>query len=158
MFLLNSDKKLPSFWTIQFIGWIVYFVVIYITFLTVAQPANFLNLLYLKGFRALTGFVLTSVFLRPVYKRFGNRLSIGWLVLLVLICATVLGAAWTAIESVYVYLTNAAFNTNNYLARSPRIALDYAMTLTAWSALYLGVKNWLSWQKERENALQSSAL
>ena len=158
MFLLNSDKELPSFWTIQFIGWIVYFVVIYITFLTVAQPANFLNLLYLKGFRALTGFVLTSVFLRPVYKRFGNRLSIGWLVLLVLICATILGAAWTAIESVYVYLTNAAFNTNNYLARSPRIALDYAMTLTAWSALYLGVKNWWSWQKERENALQSSAL
>ena len=113
---------------------------------------------YLKGFRALTGFFLTSVLMRPVYRRFGNRLSIGWLVLLVLICAIIFGAAWTAIESVYVYLTNAAFNTTNYLARSPRIALDYAMTLTAWSALYLGVKNWWSWQKERENALQSSAL
>ena len=87
MFLLNSDKELPSFWTIQFVGWIVYFVVIYITFLTVAQPANFLNLLYLKGFRALTGFVLTSIFLRPVYKRFGNRLSIDWLVVLALICS-----------------------------------------------------------------------
>ena len=31
------------------------------------------------------------------------------------------------------------------------------MTLTAWSALYLVVKNWLSWQKEREKALQSLA-
>jgi hypothetical protein len=154
----NFKNKLPSFWTIQLAGWIVYFVAIYITFLTVAQPGNFLSLFYLKGFRALTGFFLTSVFMRPVYRRFGNRLSIGWLVFLVLIFAIIFGAAWTAIESVYVYLTNAAFNTTNYLARSPRIALDYAMTLTAWSALYLGVKNWWSWRTERENALQSSAL
>jgi signal transduction histidine kinase len=158
MFLPDLRKNLPSFWTIQLTGWIVYFIAIYITFLTVAQPANFLNLFFLKGFRALTGFFLTSFFLRPIYRRFGNRLSISWLVFAVLIYATILGFAWTAIESVYVYLTNAAFNTTNYLARSPRIALDYAMTLTAWSALYLGVKNWLSWQRERENALQSSAL
>jgi LytS/YehU family sensor histidine kinase len=32
------------------------------------------------------------------------------------------------------------------------------MTLTAWSALYLGVKHWLLWQTERERSLQSSAL
>jgi hypothetical protein len=158
MFLFNFRNKLPSFWTIQLAGWIVYLAVIYITFLTVAQPGNFLNLFYLKGFRALTGFFLTSFLMRPVYRRFGNCLSIGWLVVLVLVFALVFGAAWTAIESVYVYLTNAAFNRTNYLARSPRIALDYAMTLTAWSALYLGVKNWWSWQKERENALESSAL
>jgi hypothetical protein len=155
---LNFKNRLPSFWTIQLFGWIVYFVVIYITFLSVAQPGNFLNLFYLKGFRALTGFFLTSVFLRPLYRRFGTRLSIGWLVLLVLICAAVFGYAWTGIEFYYAYLTNPVLNLNNYLARSPRIALDYAMTLTAWSALYLGVKNWMSWQKERENALQSAAL
>jgi two-component system LytT family sensor kinase len=158
MSLFNFKNKLPSFWTIQLIGWIVYFVVIYITFLSVAQPENFLSLFYLKGFRALTGFFLTSVFMRPVYRRFGNRLSIGWLVLLVLICASAFGYAWTGIEFYYAYSTNPILNLNNYLARSPRIALDYAMTLTAWSALYLGVKNWRAWQKERENALQSSAL
>jgi two-component system LytT family sensor kinase len=158
MFPFNDKSKLPSFWTIQLIGWIVYFVAIYITFLTVAQPANFLNLFFLKGFRSVTGFFLTSVFLRPIYKRFAGRLSIGGLVVLVLACAIVFGAAWTAIESLYVYLTNAAFDRTNYLARSPRIALDYAMTLTAWSALYLGVKNWWSWQKERERALESAAL
>jgi two-component system LytT family sensor kinase len=158
MSLFGFKDKLPSFWTIQLIGWIVYFVVIYITFLSVAQPENFLSLFYLKGFRALTGFFLTSVFMRPVYRRFGNRLSIGWLVLLVLICASAFGYAWTGIEFYYAYSTNPILNLNNYLARSPRIALDYAMTLTAWSALYLGVKNWRAWQKERENALQSSAL
>ncbi len=158
MQLFDFKEKLPSFWTIQFVGWIVYFVVIYITFLTIALPENYLNLFYLKGFRALTGFFLTSFFLRPLYQRFGNRLSIGWLILLVLICASVFGYAWTGIEFYYAYLTNPILNLNNYLARSPRIALDYATTLIGWSALYLGVKNWLAWQKERENALASSAL
>ena len=66
----------------QITGWVVYLVAIYVTFLTVAQPGNFLSLFYLKGFRALTGFFLTSVFLRPIYRRFGTNLSIGWLVLL----------------------------------------------------------------------------
>lgn len=154
---IDFKDKLPSFWTIQLIGWIVYFAVIYITFLTIAPPENYLNLFFLKGFRTLTGFFLTSIFLRPIYRRFGNRLSIFKLILLVLICAVVLGSAWTAIEAAYSFAT-AVFNTANYLARSPRIALDYAMTLTAWSALYLGIKNWLAWQKERENALQSTAL
>jgi len=154
---LDFKNELPSFWTIQLIGWIVYFATIYITFLTIAQPENFLNLFYLKGFRTLTGFFLTSIILRPIYKAFENRFSINRLILLVLISAMIFGAAWTAIEGVYVYLTSFPFNLNNYLARSPRIALDYAMTLTAWSALYLVVKNWLSWQKEREKALQSLA-
>lgn len=158
MNLLDFKKKWPSFWAIQLIGWIVYFVVIYITFLTIAQPENFLYLFFFKAFRALTGFLLTSLVLRPVYRRFGNRLSIFRLVLLVLMCAVVFGTVWTAIESVYVYLTSAAFNTMNYLARAPRIALDYAMTLAAWSAFYLGIKNWRSWQTEREKALESTAL
>jgi signal transduction histidine kinase len=156
--MFNFKDRLPSFWTIQLAGWIVYFVVIYITFLSVAQPGNFLNLFYLKAFRALTGFFLTSVLMRPIYKRFGNRLSIGWQVLLVLICAAIFGYAWTAIEFYYAYLTNPVLNLDNYLARSPRIALDYAMTLTAWSAIYFGWKIWQKWQAERENALQAAAL
>ena len=151
-------NRLPSFWTIQLAGWVVYFVAIYITFLTVAQPGNFLSLFLLKGFRAVTGFFLTSLFLRPLYKRFAGTTSMGPLVVMVLACSAAFGAAWTAIESGYVYLTNPSFNPAAYLARAPRIALDYAMTLTAWSALYLGVKNWLSWQEERERSLSSNAL
>jgi two-component system, LytTR family, sensor kinase len=154
----DFEDKIPSFWTIQLIGWILYFAVIYITFLSIAAPEMFLNLFYLKGFRALTGFFLTSIFLRPIYRRFGNQLSIFKLVFLVLICAVVLGSAWTAIEAAYNYLTGATFNMPNYLARSPRITLDYSMTLMAWSASYLGIKNWLAWQKERENALQANFL
>jgi two-component system LytT family sensor kinase len=158
MFSFDLKKKLPSFWTIQLAGWIVYFIAIYITFLTIAQPENYLNLFFLKAFRALTGFFLTSVFLRNIYRKFENRLSIGSLIALVLFCTLIFGAAWTAIEAAYFYLTSTTFNTMNYLARAPRIALDYAMTLAAWSAFYLVVKNWWLWQKERENALAAAAL
>lgn len=156
--MFDLKNKLPSFWTTQLIGWVVYFVVIYITFLSVAAPENFFNLFLLKGFRALTGLFLTSLALRPIYRRFGNRLSIYRLVLMLLICAVIFGTVWTAIEATYIYVTNPNFNVSNYLARSPRIALDYAMTLMAWSAFYLGIKNWWSWQIERENALESAAL
>lgn len=155
---LLEKNKLPSFLTIQVVGWIVYFIVIYITFLTVAQPENYWNLFLLKGFRSLTGLFLTSLVLRPIYRRFAGSLSITSLTLLVLVCAAVFGSVWTTIEAGYFYFTSATFNAPNYFMRGPRIALDYAMTLTAWSSLYLGVKNWLSWQDERENALQSTAL
>lgn len=155
---LDVKDKLPSFWTIQLVGWVIYLIVIYITFLSIAQPENFLNLFYLKAFRALTGFFLTSVFLRQIYRVFGNRLSIVSLILLVLFCATLFGCVWTIVEFIYAYLMNPVLKLDNYLARSPRIALDFAMTLTAWSALYLGVKNWIGWQKERENALQANFL
>lgn len=153
----STDFKsgIPSFWTIQSVGWIVYLAAVYITFLTVAPPERFLYLFYLKAFRALTGFALTSFFLRPAYKLFDGRLSIASLVILVLTAAVVFGAVWTAVEGVFVYLTSFPFDIGSYLARSPRIALDYAMTLTAWSALYLGAKHWFSWQDAREEALSS---
>jgi len=155
---LLEKNRLPSFWTIQLVGWVLYFIVIYITFLTIAQPENYYGLFLLKGFRALTGLLLTSLILRPIYRRFADRMSIGSLVALVLVCAAVFGCAWTVIEAAYFYFTTSTFNTAGYLSRGPRIALDYAMTLTAWSLLYLVTKSWLSWQDERENALRSTAL
>jgi len=156
--LFGSKDELPSFWKVQITGWIVYLVAIYVTFLSIAQPGNFLSLFYFKSFRALTGFFLTSVFLRPIYRKFGTNLSIGWLVLLVLVFSMLFGAVWTLIEACYVHFTNPNLDVATYLTRSPRIALDYALTLTAWSALYFGVKNWWSWQQERENSLESQAL
>lgn len=150
-------QRLPSFWTVQIIGWLVYMVAVYITFLTVSRPENYLSLFYIKAFRAFTGFCLTCI-LRQIYLRFPEKFSIRLIALLVMGCAAVFGYAWTLIEFWYFSLTGTNFDWTLNLIRSPKLALDYAMTLTAWSALYLGVKNWWSWQQERENALQSLAL
>lgn len=101
--MLPADlrKHLPSFRTIQIVGWLVYLAAIYITFLTIVAPGDFLNLFRVKAFRAVTGFCLTCI-LRFVYKRpAANRLSIQSIVVLVLGCAVVFGNTWTANEIYY---------------------------------------------------------
>ena len=149
--------RLPYFWQLQISAWAVYMVMIYITFLTVVAPENFLSLFYLKAFRALTGFCLTCL-MRLIYKRFTNRLSIKLIILRVLGCAVIFGCVWTAIEIWYYSMTTANFNLVTHTIRSPRLALDYAMTLTAWSALYFGIKYWQRWQAERDHTLEAVAL
>jgi two-component system LytT family sensor kinase len=157
MTLGRADTRLPSFWKLQIGGWLVYLVMLYVTFFSVAPEGSFLRLFFIKGFRTLVGFCLTCL-LRLVYRRFGDRLSLEKTVSLVLAGAITLGLAWTWIEAGFSYLTSQAFDLAATVARSPRTALDYAMTITAWSALYFGIKSWLAWQRERERALESAAL
>ena len=158
MLFPELEKRLPSFWTVQIAGWLIYLVMIYVTFLTVVTPENFLPLFYLKAFRSLVGFCLTSFALRPVYKRFEGRLLIQSLVFLVLGLSIAFGCLWATLEGFYYSLTEANFTVSKYLVLFPRVALDYAMTLAAWSAVYFGVKYWRAWQTERENSLRASAL
>lgn len=157
MIFFDSKNGLPSFWKIQISGWLVYLVAIYITFLTVVPPENYLSLFYVKAFRAFTGFCLTCV-LRQIYLRFAANFSIQSIVLLVLGCAVIFGCVWAGIEIGYYLLTSPNFNFAANAVRLPSYALDYAMTLTGWSALYFGIKHWERWQAERDNALEAVAL
>ncbi len=152
------EKQTSSFWLLQTSGWLVYLVMIYITFLTVVTPENFLPLFYLKAFRSLVGFCLTSFALRPVYKRFGSKSSIQLIVFSVLGLAIVFGCLWATLEGFYYNFTESNFTIAKYLVLFPRVALDYAMTLAAWSAVYFGIKYWHAWQTERENSLRAAAL
>lgn len=135
----------------------IYFVMIYITFLTIAAEGNFLRLFYLKLFRAFIGFLLTSV-LRELYRRIFDKYSLNFIIAAVFICAVIFGCIWTAFENLYTFQTAANYNFADSLARAPRVVLDFAMTLTAWSAIYFGFKYWQKAQSERENAIASSAL
>lgn len=152
MIFFSAKKGFPTFWKIQIIGWAVYLVAIYITFLTVVPPQQYLSLFYVKAFRAFTGFCLSCV-LRQIYLKFAANFSIRSIVLLVLGCAVVFGSLWAAIEIGYYFLTEPKFNFAAFSVRVPSYALDYAMTLTGWSALYFGIKHWQRWQAERENTL-----
>jgi signal transduction histidine kinase len=157
MIFFDSKNGLPSFWKIQITGWLIYLVAIYITFLTVVPPANYLSLFYVKAFRAFTGFCLTCI-LRQIYLRFAANFSIQSIVLLALGCASIFGCVWAAIEVGYYLVTSPNFNFAANAVRVPSYALDYAMTLTGWSALYFGIKYWQRWQAERENTLEAVAL
>ncbi|MDQ4120580.1 MAG: histidine kinase [Acidobacteriota bacterium] len=148
--------RVYSFWQLQIYGWLIYLVMMYVTFLTVAAPGTYWRLFQIKLVRTVIGFFLTCG-MRLIYRRFTN-LSIQGTVLLVLMTSIVFGLAWAFIEMTYASLTAPNFVWASALARSPRTSLDYGLTLTAWSALYFGIKYWLAWQRERENALQAAAL
>jgi len=155
MFWKKDGKLKLGFWRLQITGWVIYAVAIYITFLTVTS--NFLGLFYIKTFRAVVGFLLTLVLWR-IYRRMVNRLSLSSLVLVVLSLSVVFGTVWAFFEEGYARLVTSNYDFYNNLPRIPKVALDYAMTITGWSAIYFGIKYWQKWQTERENALQSVAL
>ena len=150
-------ERFPTFWQVQLAGWALYLLMIYVTFLTVAAPGTLYGLFRIKLIRTGIGFGLTCL-LRAVYRRFGTDLPIQQVVPLVLGCSVVFGLGWTLAEMGAASLRNPAFAFAEGLPRIPRNALDYGLTLTAWSALYFGVKYWRQWQAERENALASAAL
>ena len=159
MTLLRAiEKQASSFWLAQTTGWLIYLVMIYVTFLTVVTPENFLPLFYLKAFRSLVGFCLTSFALRPIYRRLHGKLSLHPSVFSVLGLAIIFGCLWAVIEGFYYSLAETNFTMAKYLVLFPRVALDYAMTLAAWSAVYFGVNYWRAWQAERENSLRAAAL
>lgn len=150
-------NRFPTFWQVQLAGWTLYLVMMYVTFLTVAAAGTLFNLFIIKLIRTLIGFCLTCL-MRVVYRRFGTNLSIQKVVLLVLGCSIVFGCVWTLCEMSASSLRNPNFIFANNLVRIPRNALDYGLTLTAWSALYFGIKYWRQWQTERDNALASAAM
>lgn len=154
---MKIEKLANSFWRLQIAGWLVYLVLIYITFLSVAAEGRFLSLLYIKTIRTIIGFLLTCM-LWQFYKRIVNRLSLGKIVTVVLLSSFVFGILWTAIESLHSILTYPGYDFYASLPRMPRVALDYAVTIMAWSAIYFGIKYWRQWQRERENALRAAAL
>lgn len=145
-----------SFWKLQIGGWLVYLLMIYVSFLTVAPEGSYGRLFRIKLARAIIGFFLTCV-MRYVYRRFEN-LTIMATVLVVLTTSVIFGLVWTFLEMAHSQWTNSFFVLSDALARSPRTALDYGLTLTAWSALYFGIKYWLAWQREREAMLEAVAL
>src|ERR1044071_10242914 len=94
--LIKVDKlkaRLSSFWVLQLIGWTLYGVLIYITFLTVVPPSGRFGLLQVKISRTVAGFVLTSL-MRPIYKHIGSARSVPFLALLILITSFVFGILW----------------------------------------------------------------
>jgi two-component system, LytTR family, sensor kinase len=159
--LMKVDKlkaPLSSFWVLQLIGWALYGVLIYITFLTVVPPSGRFGLLLVKISRTVAGFVLTSL-MRPIYKHIGSARSVPFIALLILITSFVFGSLWPFGEHAGLWLMDRqTFGFSINWARYPVEVLDYSFTLVGWSALYFGIKYWRQWQFEHERTLQAEAL
>ena len=154
----NLNKKLSSFWALQFIGWALYFVMIYITFLTVVPASGRFGLLLVKISRTVSGFLLSSG-LRLIYRRLGSNRSVPFIAVLILIGSLLFGSFWPFGEVLGLWLMNPhVFRLNMNWSSYPIEVLDYTTTLIAWSALYFGIKYWQRWQTERDRTLQAEAL
>jgi two-component system, LytTR family, sensor kinase len=154
----NLNKLLSSFWVLQFAGWGLYGVMIYITFLTVVPPSSRFNLLQVKVSRTIAGFLLSCV-LRLVYKRIAGNRSVPFIASLIVIGSFLFGCLWPFGERIGLWLMNRQeFGFSFNLARYPIEVLDYSTTLIGWSALYFGIKYWQRWQTERDRTLQAETL
>jgi len=155
-FLDKLKDPLTSFWVLQLIGWALYGVLIYVTFLTVVPPSGRFALLQVKISRTVAGFLLTSL-MRLIYKHIGTSRSVPFLALLILITSFAFGSLWPFGEETGLWLMNRGRFSIDW-PRYPVEVLDYSFTLVGWSALYFGIKYWRQWQSEHERTLQAEAL
>jgi two-component system, LytTR family, sensor kinase len=149
----------PSFWPLQIAGWSAYLVMVVATFLPVLGPdRGTWPLIEVKTVRTLSGFLLTCG-LRLVLRRFASRGSFVQTALVVVTGAVVGGMLWLTIMSVaFQPAARASMPMVERMVPAPREWLDYALTLLAWSALYLGLRWWQELQDERARALEATAL
>jgi two-component system LytT family sensor kinase len=157
---IRANGELPSFWWMQAACWSAYCLVLYITILPfVAQEGGHLNVLLFKVYRSITGFLLSS-FLRLFYRRIYAGGGSGQTLLLrpvlaALLGSLVFGGVWGAAEKFYWWLSRHDFDYSHAIASYPRVALVYAITLFAWSALYFGIKYWSNLRTQEEQTLRA---
>jgi signal transduction histidine kinase len=150
----------PSFWPLQIAGWSAYLVMIVVTFLPMLPPDRGMwALVQLKSVRTLVGFTLTCG-LRVILRRFASGVAFVQAAVVVVSAAMVGGAAWMLTMKVAAPHTASEVSAP-IVARwlvAPREAVDYTLTLLAWSALYLGLRWWQELLDQRERALEAAAL
>jgi len=147
-----------SFWALQLVGWTLYGILIYVTFLTVVPPSGRFSLLQVKISRTVAGFLLTSV-MRLFYRQIPGNRPVSFIAPIILIGSFMFGSLWPFGETIGLWLMNPRkFGFEIDWTRYPVEVLDYSFTLIGWSALYFGIKYWQQWQAERERSLQAQAL
>jgi two-component system LytT family sensor kinase len=155
--VIARDRSTLSFWHLQAAGWAAYFVMIVVTFLPMVAPgASVWPLVRIKLVRTGLGFALTCV-LRLLYRRVEPG-RFGQAAALAIPSAVLFGAAWLLLMSVVASSSQELGAVTIVWSKAPREALDYALTLLAWSALYFGVKWARDLQAARAGALEARAL
>ncbi len=155
---IRASGNLPSFWWMQAVCWSAYCLVLYITILPfAAQEGGHFNVLIFKVYRSVIGFLLSSV-LRLYYRRIyagGGQTLLLRPVLAALLGSLIFGCVWGAAEKFYWWMSRPDFDYSHAIASYPRVALVYAITLFAWSALYFGIKYWSNLRTQEEQTLRA---
>ena len=146
------------FWPLQLGGWLAFAVAMALSRLGLF-PLGFM--VVSKAVLAALG-LLTTLALRPLYRRLASRAGSPWLALAAALVASYLAAlAWTAVYNVfYAAYWSAWFPEPQRITRLSHLfsgAVYHAFALFAWSVLYFGLKSYEALQLERERSLRAEA-
>ena len=154
---MTFEKLTNSLWALQISGWTIYFILMFLTYMSVDSPNTLQYLFMIKFQRSLTGLLLTSL-LWQYYKRAFDFERLGKNVLIIFICSMLLGPVWRMTEMLFFQLTLDDYNFTNAMQYTPRQSLIYGVTIMAWSAIGLGILYWQQWQREREKSHRANLL
>jgi len=154
---MNFVKLSNSLWKWQVIGWLLYFLLMFLTFLPRDSNESIGYIFVIKSFRTLVGFSL-SCLLWLIYRNLINSLSMGRTVFIIFISSSLFGVIWTVLETLLFWTTLTDFDLLYSLQFKPRVALTYTVTLLAWSAIYFGIEYWKQVQVEHQKVLQAKIL
>lgn len=144
-------------WKLQIIGWSLYFLLMFFSFLSRETDQSIAYTLMVKSFRTAVGFML-SYGLWLIYSRIFNKYTLPKLVTVAVCASLVLGILWTVLETLFFWLTLHGYDLHQSLQYKPRVAVTYAVTLLAWSAIYFGIEYWKQAQKEQRRTLQAKLM
>ncbi len=154
---MSFEKLTNSLWKLQVIGWLIYFVLMFLTYLSVDTTETIIEVFLIKAQRAFFGFILSCI-LWQIYERVLDRQSFGKSIAITFFSSMVFGILWTVFQVTMFMQILPNYRLEKALPHQPRVALIFAVTLMAWSAIYLGIKYWKQSLTERENALKAMVL
>jgi two-component system LytT family sensor kinase len=153
---VTRSRTLPSFWTLQLLGWSAYFVAM--AFSRIGRyPLSYM--LAEKLLLATLG-VVVSLVLRVILRRMlAAQQPMTSIVASCVVASYVLAGMWTAAANVLSVPIEAAFlertSTYDTLGALLNGTVYNSFTLVAWGFLYLGLKHYTALQVERERALRA---
>ncbi len=156
---MSRDRSLPSFWTLQLLGWTGYFVAM--AFSRIGRfPLSYM--LAEKLLLTLLG-VAISLVLRVILRRLlADARSMATLVIACVVSSYVLAAVWTAAANLLTVPVEEAFfgRSSSYESIGALFGgtVYNSFTLVAWGFLYLGLTHYVALQAERERALRAETM
>jgi two-component system, LytTR family, sensor kinase len=147
------------FWWLQAGGWVAYAISqVAGTLLYDSKYENMTGYFTVIAIATVSGFLLTLQ-LRYIYLRLWNR-SPRVIIPVALLCCYLLALVWRVIiNSAYLRYTSEAME---WVMKSPLEFFSNAMhssyLLLCWSAIYFGIKYYMSLQQQQEATLRAAAL
>jgi two-component system LytT family sensor kinase len=156
---MPRDRSLPSFWTLQLLGWSGYFVAM--AFSRIGRfPLSYM--LAEKALLTLLG-VAISLALRAILRRMlRDERPMATLIVTCVVASYLLAAVWTATANLLTIPIESAFfgRISNYNSVGALFGgtVYNSFTLVAWAFLYLGLTHYFALQAERERALRAETM